>query len=114
MKTASMMILPYLLLAFTGLPVFASASDGEDPAASLLQRGEDIVISGGHRVKRRRKLTKSTKSDCVESPACDSCADACESWKVACETTCEAEFTAADLIQDCKTACDSPMCPSNR
>jgi hypothetical protein len=63
MKTASMMILPYLLLAFTGLPVFASASDGEDPAASLLQRGEDIVIRGGNGEIRKRDLTmKSTKA----------------------------------------------------
>ena len=91
------MILPYLLLAFTGLPVFASASDGEDPAVSLLQRGEDIVISGGHRVKRRRKLTKSTKCP----------ADACESWKAACETTCETEFDKAFRILRCKKACDN-------
>ena len=62
MKTASMMILPYLLLAFTGLlvPVFASASDGEDPAASLLPRGEDIVISGENLVIRRTKGGKGT------------------------------------------------------
>jgi hypothetical protein len=64
MKTASMMILPYLVLAFTGLPAFASASDGEDPAAaSLLQRGEDIVISGGNRViGRKLESSKSVKS----------------------------------------------------
>jgi len=70
MKTASMMILPYLLLAFTGLPVFASARDGEDPAASLLQRGEDIVTSGGNRVIRRKlksnKSVKSVKSSCID------------------------------------------------
>jgi hypothetical protein len=63
MKTASMMILMYLLLAFTGLPVFASASDGEDPpAASLLPRGEDIVISGENRVIRRKLKNKCPKS----------------------------------------------------
>ena len=84
MKTASMMILPYLLLAFTGLPVLASASDGEDPAASLLQRGEDIVISGGNRVIRRK--LKSTKS-----PACD------------CYTECENNCLSAGFDQ---LACD--------
>ena len=74
MKTASMMILPYLLLAFTGLPVFASASDGDDPAASLpkrpqrgednvirSQREEDIVIGGDNNRGIRRKLAKGTK-----------------------------------------------------
>ena len=85
MKTASMMILPYLLLAFTGLPVLASASDGEDPAAaSLLPRGEDIVISGGNRVIRRK--LKSTKS-----PACD------------CYTECENNCLSAGIDQ---LACD--------
>ena len=101
MKTASMMILPYLvLLAFTGLPVLASASDGEDSAASLLPRGEDIVISGGNRVKRRRKL-KSTKSDCLESPVCH-CHDAC--YRVCIINLSSSGINCSD---ECNDACGS-------
>jgi hypothetical protein len=98
MKTASMMILPYLLLAFTGLPVFASASDGEDSAASLLPRGEDIVISGGNRVIRRK--LKSTKCP------------ACNDWKEECKDLCGDTFAGFSLFK-CEEACDSP-CNSNR
>ena len=67
------MILPYLvLLAFTGLPVLASASDGEDSAASLLQREEDIVISGGGNKRvSRRKLSKGGKGKGTKCPPPD-------------------------------------------
>ena len=53
-----MMILLYLLLAFTGLPVFASASDGEDPAASPPSPRRALISSHA-----RSTAIKATASD---------------------------------------------------
>jgi hypothetical protein len=110
MKTASMMILLYLLLAFTGLPVLASASDGEDPATSRLQRGEarsvrKLSTKGGKGIiPTARRSPPLCADDCVSACYFGCCVDD------VCRRDERKQICSSECLQACAFPKTSKLC----